>query len=66
MTEYITAAEAARRLGVTRWQVFAWIRSGRLPAGRFGRDYQIDAAHLEPLRQRPGRGRPRKERPANE
>lgn len=35
--DFLTAAEVARRLGVTRHTVYRWIATGRLPAVRFSR-----------------------------
>jgi excisionase family DNA binding protein len=36
-SEFLTTAEAAERLGVTRYTLCGWIRNGALPAVRMGR-----------------------------
>lgn len=33
----LSPAEVARHLGVTPWLIYSWIRTGRLPAMKFGR-----------------------------
>jgi excisionase family DNA binding protein len=63
----ITAADAARKLGVTRTRVNQLIRSGRLPAEKVGMQYLIKPADLAKVKDRkPGRPRtaakPRKPR----
>lgn len=56
MTDKLTTAQAAESLGVTIRQVQALIKSGRLPAVKFGRDWQINEADLELVRNlKPGR-----------
>lgn len=55
----LTTAQAAARLGVTPWRVYALIRSGRLPASKWGRDWMIAEKDLERVKVRKP-GRPRK------
>jgi excisionase family DNA binding protein len=57
MDEKVTVLEAARRLGVSRGRVYEFMRTGRLPAVRFGWQWAIDPADLERLERRPP-GRP--------
>mgnify|MGYP001016388763 CR=1 FL=1 len=57
----ITTAEAAAMLGLSRWAVLAFIRDGKLPAQKFGRDWMIAEADLESVKVRRPVGRPRKE-----
>jgi len=50
----LTAAEAARRLGVDPQTVRNWIRAGKLPAMSFGPDgtvVRVDPAELDKLGQ---------------
>jgi len=53
----ITVEEAARRLGVTPRRVYALITAGRLPARKFGTNYQIREGNLKRVEYRPT-GRP--------
>jgi len=53
MPEYISTKEAAERLGVSRSRVLQFITEKRLPANKFGRDWQIDIADLALVRNRP-------------
>lgn len=64
--EYLDTQQAADRLGITRRRIQALINSGRLPATKFGRDYQIAPADLERVSERkPGRpAKPKTEKPA--
>lgn len=55
----LTTTQAADALGVTPRRVVALIKTGRLKATKFGRDWLINPADLDALRQRPA-GRPRK------
>lgn len=58
----ITTAEAANRLQVTPRRIVALIKAGKLPATKFGRDWQIDESALALVAERlPGNhtGRPR-------
>lgn len=55
----LTASQAAARLGVTPRRVLALIKSGRLPASKFGRDWQIQESDLKQVKSR-NPGRPRK------
>lgn len=53
--------EAASELGVSKTVVWRQIRSGRLPAEKFGRDWRIRRDDFERFRTLPReRGRPRK------
>lgn len=52
----ITAEQTAERLGISVRRVQAMVKSGRLPAGRFGRALAIDEADLALVAdRRPGR-----------
>ena len=55
----LTVQEAADRLKVTRERVYMLIADGRLPAAKFGRDWQIQEQHLKFVKDRKP-GRPRK------
>ena len=44
--EYITVAEAARKLGVSDRAVRQWITSGKLEAERNGRSWQIPSSAI--------------------
>lgn len=46
MHELLTTRQAAERLGITPNRLRVLIRQGRLPAVRFGRDWQIQASDL--------------------
>jgi excisionase family DNA binding protein len=48
----ITTITASERLGVTPQRVRAMIQAGRLPARRIGRDYLINEADLELVKDR--------------
>jgi excisionase family DNA binding protein len=59
----LTTAQAAERLGVTTRRVQQLIKSGRLPAEKFGRDFAIEESDLEAVKDRPTgypKGKPRK------
>jgi excisionase family DNA binding protein len=58
--EFLTTKQAAEKLGITPRRVQALIESGRLPAQKFGRDYQIKEKDLELVENRKV-GRPRKD-----
>ncbi len=56
MNGLLTTAEAAERLGVTRWRVNALIRDGRLKATRLGQIFVIEEGDLKAVEHRkPGR-----------
>lgn len=55
----VTTASAAIRLDVTRRRVNAMIQSGRLPAKRSGREWEIEIDSLQALGERKA-GRPRR------
>jgi excisionase family DNA binding protein len=56
--ESLTLAEAAERLGVHYMTAYRYIRTGRLPATRSGRQWQIDPADLAELHSHPTPARP--------
>jgi len=52
----LTTTGAARRLGISRRRVLAYVAAGRLPAQRFGVAWMIQADDLAVLvRRKPGR-----------
>ena len=52
----LTTTDAAKELNVSRSRIYALIKSGRLKAEAFGRDYLIHFADLDAVRERkPGR-----------
>jgi excisionase family DNA binding protein len=54
----LTTSQAAERLGVSVSRVQQFIKAGRLPAEKVGRDYLIQAADLAKVKNRkPGRPR---------
>jgi excisionase family DNA binding protein len=56
MTDLLTLAQAAHRLGVSRQRVHWLIQAGRLPAERLGHAWVIRAADLAVYApRRPGR-----------
>jgi excisionase family DNA binding protein len=57
---YLTTKQAAERLGITPRRVQALIEAKRLPAQKFGRDYQIREIDLKLVENRK-HGRPKKE-----
>lgn len=57
MTELLTVAQVAARLGLTRFHVARLIQAGRLKAIKPGHDYLIDADDLAAFQRRPV-GRP--------
>lgn len=59
---YLTTAQAAERLGVTRQRIHQLIQEGRLPTSRFGRAHMIREEDLELVEDRPT-GRPPKGKP---
>ena len=46
-TIFLTLSEVAGLLNVSRLTVFRYIRAGKLPAYKFGRDYRIKKDELE-------------------
>ena len=46
-SDYISVAEAAKQYGVVRSTVWAWIKAGKLPAVRVGRNYRIKESDLQ-------------------
>lgn len=53
---YVTKAEAARKLGVNRLTIWRWIKAGRLPAEKVGREVLIKLDDLSQVT-KPKRGR---------
>lgn len=62
-TRPMTTTEAADWLKVKRDTLQKWIKHGKLPAAKVGRDYLIEPVDLEEFRKTPrqGKGRPKKE-----
>ncbi|RPI70326.1 MAG: DNA-binding protein [Desulfobacteraceae bacterium] len=58
----LTTPQAASALGVTRGRVLQMITRGQLPAVKVGRDWLIEENDLQRVVDRPGPGRPKKER----
>lgn len=50
--EFLTPAEAAKLLRVTRRTVYNWLKEGKLPAVQFGRGWRIRRADLMPKQPR--------------
>lgn len=49
---WLTLLEAAKLLHVTRQQIILWIRLGKLPASRFGRqDYRVQESDFLAFKQ---------------
>ncbi len=64
LTDWLTLAEAAERLGLSGQRVGQLIQAGRLPAAKFGKVWLVhkeDLAAFQP--QPPGRPRKNKEGP---
>lgn len=57
MTDYISTAEAAERLGVTVQRVRKLISEGRITARKIGRTHIVDPASVAAFKPRP-EGRP--------
>jgi excisionase family DNA binding protein len=57
--DFLTTKQAAQKLGITPRRVQALIEARRLPAQKFGRDYQIREKDLKLVENRKV-GRPRK------
>lgn len=60
MKRFLTTQEAAERLGISRRRINDFIKDGRLPAEKHGRDYLINEKDLKLVEERKP-GRPRKE-----
>ena len=39
-------AQVAKKLGVSRWTIYQWIREGKLPAKKLGRGWRISGTDL--------------------
>lgn len=59
-TKLLSVAEAAEKLGVSRWRVNQFIDEGRLPAQKVGRAFVILESDLQLVENRPT-GRPPKQ-----
>lgn len=57
MTDYISTAEAAKRLGVNVQRVRKLISEGRITSRKIGRDHLVDPASVAAFKPRP-EGRP--------
>jgi excisionase family DNA binding protein len=64
MEELLGTPEAARRLGVSTDRIRQWIREGRLPAIRVGRDWVVPGAAVTRFVRRPPGRPPLPDRPA--
>jgi excisionase family DNA binding protein len=53
MMDFMTTTEAAERLGITRQTIALYIRQGKIPAVRFGKEYRILRETFERLLQAP-------------
>ena len=53
VTGYVSATEAAELLGMSSKTIQRWIASGRLPARKVGRSFQISVSDLSGLTGRP-------------
>jgi excisionase family DNA binding protein len=53
MADFITTAEAARRLGVSRQTMATYLRSGRVRGIKLGKDWRIPVHEFERLLQAP-------------
>lgn len=51
MTQMVTRREAAEALNVSRMSILRWIRAGKLPAVKVGRDWKIRADVIEAIQQ---------------
>lgn len=59
--EFVLVPQAAVLLKVSRFTAWKYIRDGKLPARRIGRDWVIRRADLDAFQQ-PQRGRPKQTR----
>lgn len=58
--DYLTAQEAAVRLGVTHSLICRWIKKGKIEAEKLGRTYAIKEAEIERFAKEPRQvGRPK-------
>lgn len=46
-TKFLTVAEVAEMLRVSRMTVYRWVHAGDMPAVRFGRSFRVPAAAIE-------------------
>ena len=42
MDDFVTLTEAARIMGVSRWTVYRWVKSGRLPTYTYPRNRRVN------------------------
>lgn len=47
MPEYMLCSQVADKVGVKVWTVQKWIRDGKLPAYKIGREYRVYPDDLE-------------------
>jgi excisionase family DNA binding protein len=47
----MTTGQAARRLGISRYTVYEWVSTGKVPSRRWGIKYLIDEAAFELMAQ---------------
>lgn len=60
--QFLTAPQAAERLGVSRYRIWQFCAAGRLPgAVKHGRDWLIPVAALAAVAGRRRTGRPKKQ-----
>ena len=50
-TTFLTVAEVAEMLRVSRMTVYRWIHAGDMPAVRFGRSFRVPATAVEAFMQ---------------
>ena len=46
-TKFLTVAEVAEMLRVSRMTVYRWVHAGDMPAVRFGRSFRVPASAIE-------------------
>ncbi len=47
--EYLTVAQLARRLGLSKWTLYSLVEAGQLPCMRLGRQIRFLAAEIDQL-----------------
>ncbi|WP_084077369.1 helix-turn-helix domain-containing protein [Demequina sp. NBRC 110057] len=53
-TTFLTVAEVAELLRVSRMTVYRWIHAGEIPAVQFGRSYRVPRAAVEQFMEQAG------------
>jgi len=53
-TTFLTVAEVADMLRVSRMTVYRWVHAGDMPAVRFGRSFRVPAAAVEAFMEQAG------------